>query len=67
MIPLMDWKNIISQLISKGYTQQQIAQKCGCGQATISELLRGETQSPRFDLGQKLLDLLAAPLEQEAA
>lgn len=67
MIPLMDWKNIISQLISKGYTQQQLAQKCGCGQATISELFRGETQSPRFDLGRKLLVLLDAPLEQEAA
>jgi transcriptional regulator with XRE-family HTH domain len=62
----MDWKNIISQLIDKGYTQQQLAQKCGCGQATISELSRGETKSTRFEVGQKLLGLLEAPFEKEA-
>lgn len=55
---LMNWKNIISELINLQMTQQQIAEKCGCGQTTISELAIGKTQNPSFALGQKLIELL---------
>jgi transcriptional regulator with XRE-family HTH domain len=53
----MDWKLIISELQSAGITQVQIAQICGCGQATVSELRTGLIFRPNYELGTKLLDL----------
>lgn len=57
----MDWKQHITQLQAKGYTQQQIALECGCSQAGICDLVRGRTKEPRYAVGAKLLDLLAKP------
>ena len=55
----MDWKQIIAEIQRHGQmTQPQIAEKCGCGQATISDLVNGATKQPRWPLGAALLDLL---------
>jgi hypothetical protein len=55
----MDWKNIIAEIQRHGQlTQPQIAGKCGCGQATISDLASGKTEQPRHSLGEALLGLL---------
>lgn len=55
----MDWKNIIAEIQSHGkLTQPQIATKCGCGQATVSDLAKGNTEQPRHSLGVALLALL---------
>jgi len=53
----MNWKKLLSELNEMGMTQAVIAKECGCGQSTISELLRGITISPTFDLGNKLINL----------
>jgi len=54
----MDWKIIIAEIQEYGHlTQPQIAEKCGCGQATISELARGETKHPRYPVGAALKEL----------
>lgn len=51
----MDWKQIIADLIDRGVTQPEIATKCGCSQASISDLATGKTKQPRFDLGASLI------------
>lgn len=59
----MEWMQIISELKGAGFSQSRIAEKCGCGQATISELAIGRTKDPQHSLGQKLLDLHASSME----
>jgi transcriptional regulator with XRE-family HTH domain len=59
----MDWKTLIAELTDRskgGFTQAALAEKCGCGQSTISEIGRGIITSPNFELGQKLVALHAA-------
>lgn len=57
----MDWKIVIAEIQEYGrLTQPQIAEKCGCGQATVSELARGVTEQPRHALGEALLALLSS-------
>ena len=41
-------------------TQPQIAEKVGCSQATISDLVNAKTDQPRYALGAALLELLHA-------
>jgi transcriptional regulator with XRE-family HTH domain len=55
----MDWKGLIAELAEAGLTQVQVAAECGVAQSTISDLHRGETKSPSFELGQKLVALRA--------
>ena len=56
----MDWSKLISSIQKRGLSQMQIAAICGCGQATISDLLKGTTTEPRFTLGQQLIVLSKA-------
>lgn len=53
----MDFKLLIAELQASGLTQEQMAEACNCAQSTISDIARGETQTPRFHIGMKLLDL----------
>lgn len=53
----MDWKTIISDLVEVGMTQEQIADKCGCAQSTISDLATGATATPRYHIGDALRTL----------
>lgn len=53
----MDWKTIILGLSASGLTQAEIAKYCGCGQSTISELLRGEIRDPAYRIGSRLIEL----------
>jgi hypothetical protein len=55
----VDWKTLISELTSCGYTQPAIAAACRCGQATISDLAKGTTKDPRHSLGEALRRLHA--------
>lgn len=66
----MDWKKLVSDLTAAGVTQAQIAELCGVAQSTVSDLQRGATKSPSFELGNKLIALHAervAPAEAKAA
>lgn len=56
----MDWKNLIGDLLDAGMTQQEIAERCGSKQSTISEIYRGDTLDPRYALGVKLKRLHSA-------
>lgn len=62
----MDWKQIIGRLQASGMSQPQIAARCRCGQATISDLASGKTSDPRHSLGQAL-QLLAREVEEAAS
>lgn len=55
----MDWKKLIGDLLQAGMTQQEIADRCGSKQSTISEIYRGDTADPRYALGEKLKKLHA--------
>lgn len=50
----MDWKQLLEDLAEAGWAQTRIAERCGVGQATISELARGVTKEPRYQLGAAL-------------
>lgn len=64
----MDWKSLISDIQTLGMSQPQIAAVCGCGQATISDLVSGKTKDPRHSLGVSLIALRdRLRLEAEAA
>ncbi len=54
----VSWPRIIKELQSRGVTQVQMSERCGCGQMTISDLLNGRTKNPRYDIGAGLLALL---------
>ncbi len=54
----MNWKKLIADLQALGVTQVQMAERCGCAQTTISDILNGRTGNPRYDIGAGLLALL---------
>lgn len=56
----MQWKNLLADLKSRGWTQVQIAARVGVSQSTISELSRGEVKDPSYGLGRALEDLHAS-------
>lgn len=63
----MDWTSIISELSQSGYTQFDIAARCGCGQTTISELAIGKTKDPRASTAFAIIDLLNDVRAKKAA
>lgn len=54
----MNWSDVISELSKLGYTQARIAEKCNCGQVTVSDLSCGKTTDPKYSTAQALLTLL---------
>jgi len=50
----MDWKNIISELLSAGLTQAQIAKSAGVTQPTIAGLLAGDQKDMKWTNGHRL-------------
>lgn len=54
----MNFQTLLRQLTGElDYTQTAIAEHCGCGKATIHDLLSGKTEMPSFELGYKLTEL----------
>lgn len=53
----MDWKQLIVDLMGAGLTQVRIGELCGVAQSTISDLARGASASPSYDLGARLVGL----------
>lgn len=60
----MNWKSIVSDLMSAGLKQSDIAKACECGQASISELHTGHVSNPSSKLGFALLDLHRRKVKQ---
>lgn len=50
----MDWKSLITDLLSVGMTQAQIGAACGMSQAGVSDLLNERTKDPGWSKGEKL-------------
>ena len=50
----MNWINIISDLLSIGLTQAQIAKSAGVSQPTIAGLLAGDQKDMKWANGNKL-------------
>jgi transcriptional regulator with XRE-family HTH domain len=53
----MDWQSLIAELKARKFTQEDIASICNCGQSTVSDLARGITKRPNFEIGQTLIAL----------
>jgi predicted transcriptional regulator len=53
----MNWTAILDDLKAWGVSQYDIAAKCGCSQASISDLRLQKTANPNYPVGQKLLEL----------
>jgi transcriptional regulator len=53
----MIFKKTIHDLMQRGWTQGQIAQHCKTTQSTISSLMRGSTQQPKYHLAINILSL----------
>lgn len=56
----MDWKKMLEELAAIGWSQTRIADHCGVGQMTVSDLARGETKNPGYSFGRKLEALHAS-------
>jgi transcriptional regulator with XRE-family HTH domain len=63
----MDWKKLLEDLSAAGWSQAQIAERCGAAQTTVSELARGVTLDPRYGFGAALQKLHAEVTEQARA
>lgn len=61
----MDIKKIITELNNCRMTQKQIAEKCGCAQSTINNLLNGKVSMESATHGTivKLIELHAATMK----
>ena len=60
------WPDLVRQLIDSGLTQPQLAAAVGCGQSTISDLLKGKTTDPRASTGLALLRMRDARLTMQS-
>lgn len=54
-MPVMNWKQVISDLQANGFTQVQIALRCGCSQGTVSDIANGRTKEPGASIGLALI------------
>jgi predicted XRE-type DNA-binding protein len=53
----MNWPELLQDLRAADMTQMQIAAFAGCNQSSISDLARGLTKQPSFEIGEKLQTL----------
>ena len=60
----MDWSEIIQSIQDAGYSQKQIAEKCGCSQGLISQIKNKQKKADSksraavsFAVGTALLEL----------
>lgn len=54
----MNWKNIVTELLATGLTQQQLADLAGCSQNMISDLYLGKKgERLGYSIGKSLVDL----------
>lgn len=67
MLAPMNWPQLLIDLSARGYTQPEIAKRCGCSQSMISDLSRGKTLDPRFSLGLALRQMHARTARKKAA
>ena len=47
----------VQKLVIRGMSEAAIGEAVGAGQSTINRIRRGDTKSPSWDVGQKLIAL----------
>jgi predicted XRE-type DNA-binding protein len=60
----VDWTNLLRELTATGFTQKQIAERCGVAQSTISDLQRGASKEPSYQLGARLVAMHAEQVRE---
>lgn len=58
---------MLKRLLESGWTQEEIADACGCAQSTISDLARGHNKNPSFQIGAALAALKPRQQHREKA
>ncbi len=53
----MDWKLLVDGIKSTGMTQEQIAESIGCSVGSLSELINGKVNEPKWSRGDALISL----------
>jgi predicted transcriptional regulator len=53
----VDLRKVVNDLLSAGLTQEAIADKLGCTQATVSRYASGEIETCAYDTGKTLVEL----------
>jgi hypothetical protein len=51
------WSELLTALRGLGWTQMQIAERCGCTRSTVSDLASGKAKDTMYSLGEKLIAL----------
>lgn len=54
---MLNWQQMVLDLVDQGMTCEQIAAQCECARTTISDIRNGATGQPRFDIANALLAL----------
>jgi predicted XRE-type DNA-binding protein len=65
--PPIDWAQVVADLVTAGSTQVQIAAALDVSQSTISDIARGASKRPSYDVGSKLLKLHAERVQGRQA
>lgn len=63
----MDWKRLIAELSSRGWTQSEIAKRVNASQPAISDLASGRTRMPAYDIGAALIGFHAGGESKQAS
>jgi len=62
---MMNFQNIIQELISVGLSQNSIAEKVNVTQPLISQILNGKTKSCTYEVGNRLIELHKKTFKQK--
>lgn len=60
---MIDWRTIVVKLVRLYGSQRKLAPHVGMGYRAIANLCAGESQSPRFENGIRLLALYSERIE----
>ena len=63
----MDWKSLIAELQTKGFSQMEIADRVGKSQAWVSSIINAKVSDLKYSDGAALLALRDETKEQKAA
>ena len=67
MLTAMNWTLLIKDLIDSGLTQAEIAERVGCRQGYVSDVLNGRRgKSLSYEIGSRLIELHAERIAKAA-
>jgi len=54
---MTDWKKIVDEILTSGYTQTELAMMLNCEQGTISKILNGKMTKIEHEMGEALISI----------